>query len=135
METTTFCPKCGQSVLVDCNSETTEKELDELALQRCSCPEAKIWRQQQMQIAEAELNIESLCVADAHRLGMSEIENDEVLDLLKKTSRLIAYAEIKDATVATVGHGKIKISRSVDGTISVKRTVGHTEELKANKKY
>lgn len=113
----------------------TVKKLDELALQLCSCPEAKIWRQQQMQIAEAELNIESLCVADARRLGMSEIENDEILDLLKKTSRLIAYAEIKDVTVATVGHGKIKISRSVDGTISVKRTVGHTEELKANKKY
>ncbi len=66
---------------------------------------------------------------------MTEIENDEIIDFLEKTARLIADAKAFDLTVTTVSHGKVKISKSSKGSISVKRIVGHTEELKANEKY
>lgn len=110
-------------------------ESAELALQTCECPGARAWRSKEKQIDEACFNIESLCVANARELGMTEIENDEIIDILKKTARLIADAKVFDLTVTTVGHGKVKIGKSGKGSISVKRTVGHTEELKANEKY
>lgn len=44
-------------------------------------------------------------------------------------------AELALQTCTPVGHGKVKIGKSGKGSISVKRTVGHTEELKANEKY
>lgn len=129
------CPKCGQALMNEDNRTLTDTEAAELALQTCNCPAARAWRSKEKQIDEACCNIESLCVANARELGMTEIENDEIIDILKKTARLIADAKVFDLTVTTVGHGKVKISKSGKGSICVKRTVGHTEELKANEKY
>jgi hypothetical protein len=117
------------------NRALTDAEAAEFALQTCKCPAARAWRSKEKQIDEACFNIESLCVANARELGMTEIENDEIIDILKKTARLIADAKVFDLTVTTVGHGKVKIGKAGKGSISVKRTVGHTEELKANEKY
>ena len=117
------------------NRSLTDTEAAKLALQTCECPGARAWRSKERQIDEACFNIKSLCVANARELGMTEIENDEIIDILKKTARLIADAKVFDLTVTTVGHGKVKIGKSGKGSISVKRTVGHTEELKANEKY
>lgn len=129
------CPECGQALMNEDNRALTDAEAAELALQTCKCPAARAWRSKEKQIEQACYNIESLCVAKAHQLGMTEIENDEIIDILKKTARLIANTKVFDLTVTTVGHGKIKISKSGKDSISVKRTVGHTEELKATEKY
>lgn len=82
------CPECGQALMNEDNRALTDAEAAELALQTCNCPAARAWRSKEKQIDEACFNIESLCVANACELGMTEIENDEVIDILKKNSPL-----------------------------------------------
>lgn len=82
------CPKCGQALMNEDNRALTDAEAAELALQTCKCPAARAWRSKEKQIDEACYNIESLCVANARELGMTEIENDEIIDILKKNCSL-----------------------------------------------
>lgn len=35
------CAFCGQSIFIDTNDEVTQAELDEMATDKCVCPEAK----------------------------------------------------------------------------------------------
>lgn len=83
-----ICPECGQALVFDLDKPVTPGREDELALNRCNCPGARAWRSKERQIDEACFNIESLCVANARELGMTEIENDEIIDILKKNCSL-----------------------------------------------
>ena len=82
------CPKCGQALMSEDNRALTDAEAAELALQTCSCPAARAWRSKEKQIDEACFNIDSLCVANARELGMTEMENDEIIDILNKNGSL-----------------------------------------------
>lgn len=132
---TVVCPECGQALIVSNELIDAETPDEVLALKTCNCPAARTWRNKQSQIDEAFLNIEELCVSCAEDLNMTQIDNENILDILRQSVKLIADCEVSDITVKTVSHGTIKVSGKGAGSIIVKRTVGHSEELKANPKY
>lgn len=132
---TVICPECGQALMINNELIDAETPDDVLALRACNCPAARAWRDKQVQIDEAILNIEELCVSCAEDLNMTRIENEDILNILRQSVVLIANGRIFDITVRTAGHGAVKVSGTNKGSIAVKRTVGHSEELKANLKH
>lgn len=132
---TVICPECGQALIVSDELWESGTPEDVLALKTCNCPAARAWRNKQSQIVEALLNIEELCVSYAENLNMTQIDNENILDILRQSVKLIADCEVSDITVKTVSHGTIKVSGKGAGSIIVKRAVSHSEELKANPKH
>lgn len=80
---TVVCPECGQALIVSNELIDAETPDEVLALKTCNCPAARTWRNKQSQIDEAFLNIEELCVSCAEDLNMTQIDNENILDILR----------------------------------------------------
>lgn len=73
------CIFCGQSIFIDTNDEVTQAELDEMATDKCMCPEAKSERRKKERKAKIEAYINKHFngeFADFVRSAITMIEED-----------------------------------------------------------
>ncbi|MBP9988101.1 MAG: hypothetical protein KBT46_01245 [Ruminococcus sp.] len=117
------CPYCGQA------SISGDSEID--ALQNCTCSQARSWRALQEQKTIAKNHIAQICFLDAENQQMPVIDDEELIDYFEKAIDFIADGKINDISINLTQGGKIKIRLGSENSITIKRAVGHSAELKA----
>ena len=115
MKTATgVCKFCGQSVAMEVPEKFTQKIIDEEAIKKCDCPEAKAFTKQQETIAAAEGMIKDFFEG---REGMEKIK-----DLLLSAVKPMAENAIGAISISKDGYtGSMKPTK--DGIkVSLKYT-------------
>lgn len=115
MKTATgVCRYCGQSVALEVPESFTQDIIDEEAVKRCDCPEAKAYTKQQETIASAEGMIKDFF---SDREGMQAVK-----DLLLSAVKPLAENAIGSISISKDGYtGSMKPTK--DGVkVSLKYT-------------
>lgn len=113
---TGICEYCGQSQMVECEENTTEKRVNELASEKCGCSEAKEARELRMSEEKARQNVEKL------------FGKYDAADVLKAAVHPVAICAIDSVTV-NVGNGVKGTVLLSNGKVKVKKVVTTTNEL------
>ena len=114
---TGVCEYCGQSQMVECEENTTEERVNELASEKCGCSEAKEARELRMSEEKARQNVEKL---------FGKYDAGEVL---MAAVHPVAICAIDSVTV-NVGNGvKGTVLLGNNGKVKVKKVTTITNEL------
>lgn len=112
MEMTGTCPFCGQTQIVEADSQ---HEADRIAAQRCNCDNNL------KRIKQLEDNIDSLCGEEIKAFGM-DIVTEEVIDELKAIGALCIYGHIETAAFR-IADSSITIKKTKDGASASRKKV------------
>lgn len=117
MTKTGICNYCGQSLMVECEENATEEQLNELASDKCGCSEAKEARELKMSEEKARQNVEKLFGKyDAGAVLMAAVHP-------------VASCAVDSVTV-NVGNGvKGMVLLGNNGKVKVKKVTTLTNEL------
>lgn len=113
---TGVCEYCGQSQMVECEENTTEERVNELASEKCGCSEAKEARELRMSEEKARQNVEKL------------FGKYDAAEVLKVAVHPVAICAIDSVTV-NVGNGVKGTVLLNNGKVKVKKVVTTTNEL------
>lgn len=103
------CRFCGQIYQFETDGRATEEQLDNWAVEKCDCVEARIERRKQKQKVEAKANIEELLgegredVAGCLNHGIDLISGKKATKVIVKTGRgeTIQVSVNKDGVIKT----------------------------------
>lgn len=118
MKTVTgICQYCGQAIMVECEDDATEEQINKHASEKCICAEAEEVREAIMSEERARKNVEKL---------FGKYEASEVL---MAAVHPVAICAIDSVTVNIPNGVKGTVLRGSNGKVKVKKVTTLTDEL------
>lgn len=123
IERTGGCRFCGQIATMRALEEFTEEEMDELATEQCSCPEAGFYSVQKGQKERAHAKIEGLFESGR------EITEEEA-EFLHSTVDPIVTEQLQKVTVEITETLKMTINKTAKGNVKItkKQSISRSQE-------
>ena len=113
------CRYCGQMRIVNADIDSTEEELNELAVDDCDCEGAKIFRKRRNDADIAKATIDSL-FGETHPCTAA---------VLKECIPLVQDGRIKEINIKVTSRVKAQLKKSKTDSTLVNKTVTTKEEL------
>lgn len=115
---TGVCRFCGQSVMVEAMGGETQEELDQLATDKCMCPDAQTERRREARKAKIEAYIEKHFI------------DGDIKNFVKVALELVEKSRIGATTFALDEERTVKIWVDSDAYLHIKVKKTEDEELK-----
>ena len=113
------CRFCGQ---LHQTTGVTQAEADRIATQACQCDGARKEKRIRDVIRDAREKADDLLGEIGEQEGFIQVENEGVRGLINDTITLVAYGELREASLQIIGRGVVKVKSSGIGGVKIERT-------------
>ena len=113
------CRYCGQ---LHQTTGVTQEEADRIATQACQCDGARKEKRIRDVIRDAREKADDLLGEIGEQEGFIQVENEGVRGLINDAITLVAYGELREASLQIIGRGVVKVKSSGIGGVKIERT-------------
>lgn len=116
------CEFCGQYNTVSVPDNATQEQIRDAAIEVCNCSEAEIQKKKKRQILQAQARVDELFGDNAEKYELPSYPEGHLINYLYKSIEMAANDKFVSVSVNLGEYGKVKISATDNGNISIERT-------------